>query len=206
MSTPADHTPAGQDLSATSHSSQSSRTARLIGLLLLSGTLLLVLGSSTAPSIFLDIPSLLFVTGSTCGLLLLVFGSDAFGLILGCLTQASPSRRKLARCMQALYLGASFAIGFGFLGTLIGMVLMLASLSDPSQIGPSTAMAILSQLYGVVFAIAMIALAAYLGIRHGGTADASGPLRRALVHVSAASGIGLAGVLICILIVCQSLS
>ncbi|HLE10523.1 MAG TPA: MotA/TolQ/ExbB proton channel family protein [Bacteriovoracaceae bacterium] len=48
---------------------------------------------------------------------------------------------------------------FGMLGTLIGLVIMLQNLSDPSSIGPAMAVAILTTLYGSiisnVFAIPM---------------------------------------------------
>ena len=37
-------------------------------------------------------------------------------------------------------------------GTLIGLVQMLSSMSDPSSIGPSMAVALLTTLYGAVIA------------------------------------------------------
>jgi chemotaxis protein MotA len=40
----------------------------------------------------------------------------------------------------------------GMLGTLIGLVMMLQNLSDPSAIGPSMAVALLTTLYGAVIA------------------------------------------------------
>jgi len=44
------------------------------------------------------------------------------------------------------------APAFGMIGTLIGLVQMLANMSDPSSIGPSMAVALLTTLYGAVFA------------------------------------------------------
>ncbi len=41
---------------------------------------------------------------------------------------------------------------FGMIGTLIGLVIMLADMSDPSKIGPAMAMSLLATLYGVVSA------------------------------------------------------
>lgn len=41
---------------------------------------------------------------------------------------------------------------WGMIGTLVGLVLLLKSLDDPSTIGPSMAVAILTTLYGSVFA------------------------------------------------------
>lgn len=44
------------------------------------------------------------------------------------------------------------APAFGMIGTLIGLVLMLQTLSDPSSIGPGMAMALLTTLYGALLA------------------------------------------------------
>ena len=44
------------------------------------------------------------------------------------------------------------APAFGMIGTLVGLVNMLATLSDPSAIGPAMAVAILTTLYGALVA------------------------------------------------------
>ena len=44
------------------------------------------------------------------------------------------------------------APAFGMIGTLIGLVQMLANMSDPSSIGPSMAVALLTTLYGALIA------------------------------------------------------
>jgi len=44
------------------------------------------------------------------------------------------------------------APAFGMIGTLIGLVQMLASMSDPSSIGPAMAVALLTTMYGAVIA------------------------------------------------------
>jgi chemotaxis protein MotA len=46
----------------------------------------------------------------------------------------------------------SSAPAFGMIGTLIGLVQMLASMSDPSSIGPAMAIALLTTLYGAIVA------------------------------------------------------
>jgi len=43
---------------------------------------------------------------------------------------------------------AGIGPGFGMLGTLIGLINMLANLSDPSSLGPNMAVAIITTLYG----------------------------------------------------------
>ncbi|MCX8050164.1 MAG: flagellar motor protein PomA [Methylohalobius sp.] len=47
------------------------------------------------------------------------------------------------------------APAFGMIGTLVGLVQMLANMSDPSSIGPAMAVAILTTLYGAVLANAI---------------------------------------------------
>ncbi len=47
---------------------------------------------------------------------------------------------------------AAMAPAFGMIGTLIGLVQMLKNLSDPSAIGPSMAVALLTTFYGAVIA------------------------------------------------------
>ncbi len=46
----------------------------------------------------------------------------------------------------------SFSPAFGMIGTLIGLVLMLQTMEDPSSIGPAMAVALLTTLYGAVAA------------------------------------------------------
>ena len=51
-----------------------------------------------------------------------------------------------------LRLAASLAPAYGMLGTLVGLILMLQNLNDPSVIGPSMAVAIITTFYGVILA------------------------------------------------------
>lgn len=46
----------------------------------------------------------------------------------------------------------AIAPAFGMIGTLIGLVLMLGNLADPSSIGPAMAVALITTLYGALFA------------------------------------------------------
>jgi chemotaxis protein MotA len=58
------------------------------------------------------------------------------------------------------------APAFGMIGTLIGLVQMLATLDDPSSIGPAMAVALLTTLYGAVLANAVfLPLAGKLKVR-----------------------------------------
>jgi len=47
---------------------------------------------------------------------------------------------------------ANYAPAFGMIGTLIGLVQMLANLNDPSSIGPKMAVALITTFYGSVLA------------------------------------------------------
>lgn len=61
---------------------------------------------------------------------------------------------------------ASYAPSFGMLGTLIGLVQMLHQLNDPAKIGPGMAVALLTTLYGALFAYLFLnPLAGKLGVR-----------------------------------------
>ena len=58
------------------------------------------------------------------------------------------------------------APAFGMIGTLIGLVQMLATLDDPSAIGPAMAVALLTTLYGALIAnVFCLPLAAKLKVR-----------------------------------------
>ncbi len=45
-----------------------------------------------------------------------------------------------------------YAPAYGMIGTLVGLVLMLRSMDDPSTLGPSMALALITTLYGSMFA------------------------------------------------------
>lgn len=59
-----------------------------------------------------------------------------------------------------------FAPAFGMIGTLVGLVIMLRNMDDPSKIGPAMAVALLTTLYGAVLAnLVALPLADKLAIR-----------------------------------------
>ncbi|OIQ00812.1 MAG: motility protein A [Zetaproteobacteria bacterium CG2_30_46_52] len=60
----------------------------------------------------------------------------------------------------------TFAPSMGMIGTLVGLVLMLANMEDPSSIGPSMAVALLTTFYGALMAnIIFLPMAAKLKTR-----------------------------------------
>ncbi len=59
-----------------------------------------------------------------------------------------------------------FAPAFGMIGTLIGLVIMLQNMADPSLIGPAMAVALLTTMYGALLAnLVALPLAEKLGLR-----------------------------------------
>lgn len=54
---------------------------------------------------------------------------------------------------QKIYMAmGTYSPAFGMVGTLIGLILMLQNLSDPSSVGPGMAMAMVTTFYGSLFA------------------------------------------------------
>ncbi len=68
---------------------------------------------------------------------------------------------------QSVFKGMGDAApAFGMIGTLVGLVQMLASMDDPSSIGPAMAVALLTTLYGAVMAnLIFIPMADKLALR-----------------------------------------
>lgn len=86
------------------------------------------------------------------GVTLIVDGTDP-ELVKGILeTELSyvSSRHSLGRGLFDTL--ATLAPAFGMIGTLVGLVAMLQNLSDPSKIGPSMAVALLTTFYGSLLA------------------------------------------------------
>lgn len=61
-----------------------------------------------------------------------------------------------------------YAPAFGMIGTLVGLVIMLANMKDPSAIGPGMAVALLTTLYGAVLSnVVFLPLVDRLSARSG---------------------------------------
>jgi len=61
-----------------------------------------------------------------------------------------------------------YAPAFGMIGTLVGLVIMLKNMDDPSAIGPGMAVALLTTMYGAIVANAVaLPIADRLGLRSG---------------------------------------
>jgi chemotaxis protein MotA len=60
--------------------------------------------------------------------------------------------RQLAISVKVLDSMSEYAPAFGMIGTLIGMILMLQNIQDPESLGAGLAVALITTLYGTIFA------------------------------------------------------
>ena len=126
----------------------------------------LVLLAMANPSDFLDVPSVLFVVGGT---LALIFFSFPLPNVLSAVryfgyTVIPPKPgADNSKVIGELEIGIvmftkmkSYAQATGWVGTLIGLVLMLGSsgpdFNDPAEIGHAASIALLTVLYGTIIA------------------------------------------------------
>lgn len=61
----------------------------------------------------------------------------------------------LAQAMHLMSMGVRLTPSVGMLGTIIGMVNLLATLEDPSKIGSQMSLALLTTFYGLFFSLAL---------------------------------------------------
>ncbi len=109
---------------------------KIIGIIIVFGTITgcLFLGGNI--SSFLDIPSLLFVLGIVIGSLIFKFG------IHGLLTSW--------RSREFCELGQTSALMAGILGPVIGAIHILNNISDPKRLGPAMAVSMITFLYAII--------------------------------------------------------
>ena len=121
-----------------------------------------VLISMANPSDFLNVPSVLFVVGGT---LALIFFSFPLPNVLSAVryfgyTVIPPKPgADNSKVIGELEIGIvyfekmkSYAQASGWIGTLIGLILILGSVEDAATIGPSLAVGLLTAFYGILIA------------------------------------------------------
>lgn len=86
------------------------------------------------------------------GLQLAVDGTEKDTLITIMQDQLESSRRNLNKSVNVLGGMAEYSPAFGMIGTVIGLILMLQNIQDPESLGAGLAVALLTTLYGTVFA------------------------------------------------------
>ncbi|WP_017756145.1 flagellar motor protein MotP [Calidifontibacillus oryziterrae] len=100
------------------------------------------------------------------GVLLAVDGiePDVINDIMSAEITAMEDRHKIGRAIVEK--AGELAPAWGMIGTLVGLILMLKNLNDPSTLGPSMAIAIITTLYGSLVAnVICIPLASKLAAR-----------------------------------------
>lgn len=98
-------------------------------------------------------------------------------------SQPSEAVRDAATCFQ---LAAAFSLGFGFVGTVLGLVITLTNLQHPRELGPNLALTLVSQFEGVLLATLYLAASARVTRRHAGVVMLS-PLARRTAGVAGAT-------------------
>ena len=117
------------------------------------GCLVLAMSVGGWPLAFVDVPTLVVVILPT-SLFAASFHSpsgvlSALRLALGVAPVSADNGRDALAALRTL---RSLAWATGFVGFFIGLVQTLANVADPAAIGPAMAVAILSPMYGVIFA------------------------------------------------------
>ena len=137
--------------------------ATIIGFLLAH---VLVLIGMEDPIIFFNVPSVLIVVGGTWALTLFSFPLQnvvSIGRYFGYTVMPPKPGADQSKVIGELEIGIvmftkmkSYAQATGWVGTLIGLVLMLGSsgpdFNDPAEIGHAASIALLTVLYGTIIA------------------------------------------------------
>ena len=122
---------------------------RIIGLAIALALVALAAGELVA---FIDVPSALVVFGLTLGGL--IFSRAGIVNMFSASFAADDSGEELDSAARGWAQAKSYVIAAGFIGTIIGMVIMLKNVSvdEMSVLGPGTALAVLTILYGLITA------------------------------------------------------
>ena len=86
------------------------------------------------------------------GMGMLVDGQDGAAIKSALSTEANMAIRRAKSGGAIFESWGDFAPAMGMIGTLVGLVQMLANMGDPKSIGPAMAVALLTTLYGAVIA------------------------------------------------------
>jgi flagellar motor component MotA len=125
-------------------------------------------------SLFVNAPSILIVVG--CGFSFTLAAHGYAGLknamSAACGTKINNGKEGSSHALVLLTLRNSF-LGAGAVGTFIGLVQMLVSLDDPSLVGPSLAVALLTMTYGFILAELVVTPAMDRMLVHGDAANPS---------------------------------
>lgn len=140
-------------------------------------------------SIFGNVSSVLLVVATPFLILSAIYGWAAPIDAIGYVFLRRKSTATAHEAAQLFQLWALFALCCGFIATMVGLVVMLARLNDPSQIGTGLAVALLSQLYGICGALACMICSAVV-MRRYPKPDRADRLARKAVSTAAICVVG----------------
>ena len=126
---------------------------KLLGIIL--SAMLVIIGLRADTSRLIDVPSILIVLALMAGGLMTSFGprrTRIFRILFGKGIGREDLLYGLAVCARA----RSYALAGGVLGTLIGTMIMWNHIDDPTALGPGIAIALLTQLYPILLAYAIL--------------------------------------------------
>lgn len=125
---------------------------RIIGILVTLAGIAFAARIGGSQWVFIDIPAILFVFLIGFGILIASHGlGNVFNFVKTSLTGA-PTKTHLRTVAES---GVTAFVAAGWIGTLIGVVQMLAALDDPQKIGAGAAVALLAAFYGYIVAYAI---------------------------------------------------
>ena len=124
---------------------------RVLGFVLIVVVLMVGIGSNLP--VLLDLPSMLITFVGPLALLL--FSGRRIGNMFGALFSGQATGEQLAEAADSWRLTGVYAMAWGGLGTIIGVVIMLKNVDDPAAVAPGTAICILTLFYGLLLAYAI---------------------------------------------------
>ncbi len=146
---------------------------RILGVVVLGllGGAFLAISPGAAFAPLIDFPSAILVLGGVLGILLLSHEADTWKLFGRFLLRRSDSFRQNDRETLVAFLQTACrgSLACGGLGTVIGLIIMLCNLDDPSAIGPGMAVTLLTILYALLLSELVIQpMRRSLEPKHGG--------------------------------------
>ena len=100
---------------------------------------------------FVDIPGGLFVLLLGCGIITAAHGVRSL-ILMGQAPFRVVPKQYQKETHRAAVTGRQAFVAAGWIGVLVGVVQMLSALDDPAGIGSGAAVALLTALYGYIFA------------------------------------------------------
>ena len=125
----------------------------IIGFVLLVALVFLGLGSQIGR--FIDIPVIVIVFGSLIAALLMSFGRKVFSAV-GTVFRREADQKSLILAIALFERARSYVVAGGVLGSLIGFMILWKIMDDPAAMGPGMAVALLTQIYPIMIAYAIL--------------------------------------------------